>query len=237
MKLMNKSTSIDFLGIENNSNVLLIYPHPDDETYCNAGLIQKLVRKGINLSVLCLTRGSKSTLVFSLKQGEELADVRKDEFEQVMRFLGVINYEILSLEDSKLIFEKQEVYKIINEQIDALKPDYVITYEPFGLYGHPDHILVSEIVTDLAKKLSFILIYSTVDQNYKHSKSSLKMANDPLGIKAIEPNFQLKLTPGEYIKKLMALKLYKSQISLKKDFFHGIYKALKMLNEYYFVSK
>ncbi len=233
---MNKSTSVDFLGIKNNSKVLFVYPHPDDETYSNAGLIQILVRKGINVTVLCLTKGGASTLAFSLKKGGKLTDVREYEFEKVMQFLGVINYKMLDLVDGELATDKERVYELIKEQIYALKPDYVITYEPFGLYGHPDHIIVSEIVAELSKKLFFTLIYVTVDKNYKHSESSLKMANSPLG-EALEPNFQLKLTFSEYVKKLQALKLYKSQISLKKEFFHKIYQVFKMLNEYYFVSK
>jgi len=232
---MNKSTSIDFLGIKNNSKVLLVYPHPDDETCCNAGLIQKLVRKCINPFVLCLTKGGASTLAFSLKQRGQLTDVRKNEFEKVMQFLGVINYEMLNLVDGELTTDKNLVYEIIKEQIYTLKPDYVVTYEPSGIYGHPDHIVISKIVTEIAKTIPFTLIYSTVDRNYKSSESSLKMANNPHGVKPMEPNFQLKLTFTEYIKKLKALKLYRSQISVKQELPHKIYQTIKMLNEFYFL--
>jgi LmbE family N-acetylglucosaminyl deacetylase len=234
---MNKSTSLDFLGIKNNSKVLLVYPHPDDETYCNAGLIQKLVLKCINPSVLCLTKGGASTLAYSLKQAGELTVVRKNEFERVMRFLGVINYKIFDLVDGELTADKEQVYELIKEQIYALKPDYVVTYEPSGIYGHPDHIIVSEIVTEIAKTIPYKVIYSTVDKSYKSSESSLKMAKQSHEIKPVEPNFQIKLTFVEYIRKIKALRLYRSQVSLKQEFSHKVYQAVKMLNEYYFVLK
>lgn len=234
---MNKSYSTDFLGIKQDSKILFIYPHPDDETYCNAGLIQKLIRKNIKPDILCLTKGGASTLTFSVEQNVPLTEVRQKEFESVMKYLGVSNYLICDLDDGNLAKENEQAYQLIKASMDTIKPDFVVTYEPTGIYGHPDHIVISKLLTELSKTMPFRLIYCTVGINYKSAESSLKMAENPEAVKPIEPNFELKLTLKEFIKKLNALKQYKSQISVKQEFSHKIYQMFKMLSEYYFITK
>lgn len=234
---MDKSYSIDVLDIKNHSRVLFIYPHPDDETYFNSGLIQKLIKQGVETHLLCLTKGGASTLSFSLKRDEKLTKVREKEFESVMRYLELKNYKIFDLEDGKMSLEKERAYKITNEEIENIKPNFVITFEPFGVYGHPDHIFTNKMVSKLCQNKKIKLIYSTVDKNYKPSKASLKICDNYIKQKPVEPNIQLKLTFNEYIRKLKCLGLYKSQVSLRGDFFHKIRKAIKMIDEYYFVLK
>ncbi len=116
-----------------------------------------------------------------------------------------------------------------------MAPNVLVTYEPSGVYGHSDHIEVSKIVTELAHALKIGLIYSTVAPDYKSSENSLKMAADRSQIKPLIPNKVLHLTFKEYVSKLKALSLYRSQVSLKHEFRHKIYTMYKMLNEYYVV--
>lgn len=229
---MSKSYLFKYLGISQDSKVLFIYPHPDDETYCNAGLIQKLVHNNISVNVLCITKGEASTLSFSTNQ-TKLAETRQKEFESVMKYLGVTNYSIQNFGDGKLNEESTQVHKLISDCIEKIKPDFVFTYEPSGVYGHPDHVIVSKIITDISAFKQFKLLYTTVGKNYKSTKSSLKMAKDPNNVKPLEPNFQLRLTVKEYLKKLIALKMYNSQVSMKQEFFHKMYQAITMFSEYY----
>lgn len=154
-----------------------------------------------------------------------------------MNYLGVSGYKILDLEDGKLTNTKNEVYDCVNEEIGKLNPDFVVTYEPSGVYGHPDHILVSEVVTELSKSVPFGLIYSTVGRNYIQSQSALKMSGNAKRVKPVEPTFQLVLTFDEYMEKLKALNLYKTQFSIRQEPFHKIYYAVKMRSEYYFFNK
>ncbi len=234
---MFSSYSTDLLMIKKDSKVLFIYPHPDDEAYWNAGLIQKLVCNKINLNVLCLTKGGASTLNFSSKTNLSLTEIRKQEFESVMRYLKVLNYQICDLDDGKLEDEEPQTLRLIKEAITRIKPDFVVTYEPMGVYGHPDHILVSKLITELSKTEKFKIIYSTISGKYKPSESSLKMAKNPSEIKSIKPNVQLNLTLREFIKKLKVLKLYKSQSDIKRDFLHKIYRTVGMKNEFYFTNE
>jgi LmbE family N-acetylglucosaminyl deacetylase len=233
IRTMIVGNSLKTLSISQQDRVLLVYPHPDDETYCNAGLIQKLIKNNVHTKVLCLTKGGASTLAFAVKDGEVLTNVRTQEFEGVMNFLGVKDFEIHNFEDGNLSSENQNVCRTINEEIDKDTPTILVTYEPLGIYGHKDHIIVSKITGEIAKERGIKLIYSTVAPKYKSSASSLDMADDPKRIIPIEPTVKLRLSLLEFISKLKALTMYRSQISAKHETGHKIYQALQMLNEYY----
>ena len=230
---MKKSAKLTDMGISKKSKVLIIYPHPDDEAFCNGGLIQKLVKNSVDCFVLCLTKGEASTLKFTLTGEDSLPAVREQEFNSVMKALGVINFEITTFPDGGLKAEKEQVTNFLKTKIDKLKSDVLITYEPSGVYGHPDHIALSKVVTDLAQEMSLKLIYSTVPKTFKVSPSSLKMAEDPMQVKPLEPNFILKLSLGEFFKKLKTLGLYKSQFNPKQNLIQSLLFAPKLLNEYY----
>lgn len=201
--------NLEKLNINKKSRVLIIYPHPDDETYFNAGLIQGLVKENINTRILCLTQGGAS----SLKEGiedNELKYVRKKEFEAVMKCFKISNYYILDLEDGNLENESS-LSEIVENEFNLFKPDVVITFEPYGIYGHKDHVVVSRVVTDLKKLRKFNLIHSTVPFNYHTSqKNSL---NFKIRSKPLEPDVILKLSPDEVVNKLICLKKYRSQVN------------------------
>lgn len=218
------------LNITKNSRVLLIYPHPDDESYFNAGLIQNLMKENIHTRVLCLTQGEASSLKYGVKNND-LANVRKKEFKFVMKYLKVSDHKILDLEDGNLDNNKS-LSKIISDEINLFKPNIVVTFEPHGISGHIDHVVVSKIVTDLNKNYSFNLIYSTISINYK---SSLKKMDDVENyIKPIEPNVIFKLPLKEIFRKLVCLKKYKSQVSNKRLL--KIFFKPYLYNEYYYVK-
>ncbi len=65
-------------GIDASTSLLVVAPHPDDETLCCAGAIQRVVRAGGRVSVLWLTSGDAARLVLilmgrSLFPGRDLA--------------------------------------------------------------------------------------------------------------------------------------------------------------------
>lgn len=213
------------------SRVMFIFPHPDDEAFASGGLIYDLVQGGKEVYVLCATKGEASTLKYHGRDGE-LATIRENEFIEVMRYLGVSNYSILDLGDGKLE-SNTAVETTIETYINKFNPTSVITYEPCGIYGHPDHIYLSSVISDLARKSEWKLIYATVAKNFKPPRDALSMAKDPTLVKPIEPNFVYKLSIRTYLKKLSALKLHKSQISARADIKQTIQFIFHMRNEYY----
>lgn len=213
---------------------MFIFPHPDDETYTCAGLLQMLVKEQIKHRVCCLTKGEKSTLKFGNIK-ESLKDVRAQEFTKVMNFLGVVDYLSADLPDGELE-STPNLKTIISRIIEEYKPSHIVTYEPHGIYGHPDHIAVSQIITTIQTEFSFDLIYATADAKYVPSLDSLKMAKDSTSIKHIQANVVVPLPIKYYINKIRALKLYKSQVSVKHNFRHKLKYLYFFRNEYYYLN-
>jgi LmbE family N-acetylglucosaminyl deacetylase len=224
------------LSIEPKTKVLFIYPHPDDETFGSAGLIQRLVKNNNKPHVMCLTKGGASTLALTLKPGESLTSARENEFIKVMKLLGVDQYTIADLTDGQLAEQRGLVANTIMAVIEKVKPEIIVTYEPNGLYGHPDHILASAVVTELARNNGLRLIYSTTAKDYNPPEASLRTAKYPHEIHPIEPNAVFKLTLREYLKKMRCFSQYKTQFSPTRNFTNNVWRALQMMREYYFVD-
>ena len=91
-------------------------------------------------------------------------------------------------------------------------PDLIITYDLSGLYGHNDHIVVSEIVTEIAKANKTELWYTTLP------KKMLDRINLPEHM-STDNNFKLRrslpnikiLTASHTLNKIRAVYTYKSQ--------------------------
>lgn len=223
-------------SITSASRILLIYPHPDDEAFGNAGFVIRALAQGAKVKAICLTKGEASTLRFGIDDPTKLSTTRETEYKAVMAFLGVIDYKILDFADGKLDAQSADLTNVINTEIKTFAPSVVITFEPWGIYGHPDHVFISKLITDIYKTQNrFKLVYTTVAKNFKSPDEWLNMARDKNKVKPITPNFIFRLSVNEYIKKLKTLNLYKSQVNMRHDFFNKIYQIYKLLNEYYYV--
>src|SRR5450432_980966 len=64
------------LAIDQATSLLVISPHPDDETLCCAGVIQRVLRAGGHASVVWITSGDGSALGMLLVE-KTLFDARK----------------------------------------------------------------------------------------------------------------------------------------------------------------
>ena len=84
-----------------NKKVLVIFPHPDDETVMAGGLIQKLISLEANISVVCLTSGDQGKIHIH-GRGRSLGEIRRQEFFTAIKRLGVDQYEIFNFPDGRL---------------------------------------------------------------------------------------------------------------------------------------
>lgn len=192
-------------------------PHPDDETILGAGLLQKLSKSNITTRVVSMTRGEKSTLRFGLKENELLGNIREVELANTLKLLSINDFKAYPLPDGGLESLKK-LSPIILKEIVSYKPTHVITIEPDGVYGHPDHIALTKAVTSIIKpsyKLSAVscqLLYLTVTPNYifPTSRSMAKKKN----LQPIHPDIRLRLSLRETIHKIRALHTHKTQFPL-----------------------
>jgi len=121
-------------------SVVIIYPHPDDESFGSAGTIIKMRQEGIPVTYLCGTSGNMGRNMGSppIANRESLAKIREAELDEACRILDC-DLRMLGYLDKTMEFEdKMEVAKHLKGLIEEINPSLVITYHP--IYGvHPDH--------------------------------------------------------------------------------------------------
>lgn len=121
-------------------HVVVIYPHPDDESFGAAGTISKFREEGIPVTYLCGTLGEMGRNMGNptFANRETLPDLRKKELIRACEILD-INLEMLGYRDKTLEFEDQkEISNNIKNYLEKMKPSLVITHYPEHAV-HPDH--------------------------------------------------------------------------------------------------
>ena len=143
-------------------SVLLVFAHPDDEGFGTGGILSLLASRGARLTLVCATNGDVGEISDpALATPETLAQVRQEELRQAMGVTGVQDVRFLNYRDSgmagsddnrhpKSLFQapQPEVVGRLVEVIRDVRPRVVITHDPTGGYGHPDHVTVYRHVTE-----------------------------------------------------------------------------------------
>ncbi len=130
------------LTISKTDQILIVAPHPDDETVGCGGL---LALYGPQCDVLLLTDGRKGTPADGSKTESETALIRKAEFDAAMGFFGVNSVRALGLPDSHLA-DKSGVVSGVN-----LLP-YNLILVPNRNERHADHAAAFRIIYRMKKK-------------------------------------------------------------------------------------
>ncbi|WP_226580521.1 bacillithiol biosynthesis deacetylase BshB2 [Halobacillus litoralis] len=123
-----------------NENIVVIFPHPDDESFGASGTISKFREEGHPVTYLCGTLGemgrNMGNPVFANR--ETLSSFRKKELNEAAKQLD-IDVEFLGYRDKTLEFEpRDQVAAHLREKIESLHATIVITHYP-GYAVHPDH--------------------------------------------------------------------------------------------------
>ncbi|HLD11490.1 MAG TPA: PIG-L family deacetylase [Patescibacteria group bacterium] len=128
---------------------LFVFAHPDDESFMSAGLIVRLRKEGWEVVVVCATRGEEGQ-IGDLPEGnrKRLGVIREREFRQAAVVLGVDRCVLFPYRDMSLprVDQKkltQEIFEIMRE----VRPSLVVTFDEYGLYGHPDHRAIHRVTT------------------------------------------------------------------------------------------
>lgn len=122
-------------------HVLVILPHPDDESFGAAGLIALKRKAGIPVTYACGTLGEMGRNMGNplFANRETLPLIRKRELENACKAMGIQDLRMLGLRDKTIEFEDDEQLADIMENIiNDVKPTLVVTFYP-GHAVHPDH--------------------------------------------------------------------------------------------------
>jgi LmbE family N-acetylglucosaminyl deacetylase len=136
--------------------LLAIFAHPDDEAFCSGGTLAYYASSGYRVVLVCATRGEAGEIADpSLASPEFLGDVREAELRCSAHTMGFDEVVFLDYCDSGMDgtdmnrdrtayinAPDEEVIRKLVEIIREIKPDIVLTFEPYGIYGHPDHMAI-----------------------------------------------------------------------------------------------
>jgi LmbE family N-acetylglucosaminyl deacetylase len=133
--------------------LLGVFAHPDDETLGVGGTLAKYAAEGVDTYLVTATRGERGWMGPPQEDPglEAMARIREAELKAAARALGICHISFLDYIDGDLDQAPHDevVGKIVRE-IRRVKPQVVITFPPDGIYGHPDHIAISQFATAAA---------------------------------------------------------------------------------------
>jgi LmbE family N-acetylglucosaminyl deacetylase len=128
-------------------NVLIVFAHPDDESYGPGATIAGLAALGARLTLLTFTHGEHSTL--GIEGGispAELAEIRRRELHLAAGELGIGQVRLHRYPDGGLRdTPRHELEALVGAALDELEPALIVTFGTGGISGHPDHITASEV--------------------------------------------------------------------------------------------
>ncbi len=142
----------------NGRRMLIALAHPDDESFGMAGTIVRYGREGAAVHLICATNGDVGTADEEYLEGHEtVASLRLAELRCAAQILGLAGLYELGYRDSGMqgspdnehpdslvAAPLEQVVGRVTALIREVRPQVVVTFDPFGGYGHPDHIRMHE---------------------------------------------------------------------------------------------
>jgi len=174
--------------------ILLLAPHDDDITISFGGLIYDAIKKGDDIAVVIFACGGPCSNVPT--------EVRREEFDKVMEFYGINDYDVYEGFDGKL--DTIPNCKLTG-QIDALVEDY----KPTDLYCTADSAHADHHALYKAFMASNRLRVGWMPANVYLGEYQFLPATYVQNVGGKE---YLPLTTENFIKKLEAFKLHASQL-------------------------
>ena len=127
--------SVRLCDMRRFKSVLVVFPHPDDETVNCGGTINRLSRAGSAVTVLLLTRGERGDAGGLLDPA--LAQIRDAEAVRAADILGASRVVHEDFGDGRLSERRADVRMQIVALIKAMKPDLIITHDLLASMGTP----------------------------------------------------------------------------------------------------
>lgn len=161
--------------------LLLVHAHPDDESITNGATMARYAAAGAHVTLVTCTLGEEGEVVpdslahLAPDREDRLGPHRAGELAEAMRELGVTDHRFLGgqgrFRDSGMMgvpqnhragafwnAEVDEAAAYLVEVIRSVRPQVLVTYDPRGGYGHPDHIQAHRVAVravDLAAERAY----------------------------------------------------------------------------------
>jgi mycothiol S-conjugate amidase len=156
--------------------ILVIRPHPDDESSATGGMLAYYHERGVRTGVVVCTGGEEGEIhdpnLDPVADVPRLQDIRERELRHACGILGVAELRLLGYRDSGMpetpanqhpdafgqadpVEAAGRLVRIIRE----LRPQVVVTEPPGGGYGHPDHVKCYEVSVDAVRAAGDVQAY------------------------------------------------------------------------------
>lgn len=142
------------------ASLLALFAHPDDEALRCGGTLAKYAALGATVNLICLTRGEAGKNTDPTLGDVNLASQRERELHDACAALGINPPIFLGYHDSgrgdrlrrddplaTINADPIEMERRVLEVIEATRPQVMLTFDPHGMYGHPDHLVAHRVAT------------------------------------------------------------------------------------------
>ncbi|MFO0703420.1 MAG: PIG-L deacetylase family protein [Patescibacteria group bacterium] len=151
-------------------NLLFVFAHPDDDAFGPSGTLIKM-SKDFDIHFLCVTRGESGENHGKDKE-TPIAKIREKEVRASSKIIGAKSINFLDFRDGELCNNNyHDIARHIQKHIDLLQPEILMSWEPKGVTGHIDHIVVSMVthyVFYKNPKIKKLMLYCLSSYQTKH---------------------------------------------------------------------
>jgi LmbE family N-acetylglucosaminyl deacetylase len=201
--------------------LLAVFAHPDDESTVSA-VLAKYAAAGVKVYLATATDGRLGFNEFAgIPAGDSLAAARVKELQCAADQLGINPPIMFGLYDQLKMNEGLQAYlgqlkemrTRVTKLFEELQPDAVITWGPSGWTGHPDHRLVSDIVTEVFQSRKWQRPAQLYYPALKTPPDSAAGAGDSATVDESFLPVRIAVTPADYEKGKAALRCHRSQFT------------------------
>lgn len=132
------------------ARILLIFAHPDDESFAAAGLARRYADAGAEIALVTATRGDAGRAGDPpLCSREELPARREAELRNAAEILGISQVHLLDYQDKRLAEAPPDrIREELVGHVRLHRPHLVITFDPNGVNQHTDHVAIARFTLD-----------------------------------------------------------------------------------------
>lgn len=210
---------------DGSPRLLFVHAHPDDESINNGATIAHYAALGADVHVVTCTLGEEGEVIgdrwaqLAVDHADQLGGYRIAELTSALHLLGIGDPIFLGgaghWRDSGMAgteprsgakrfadSDEREVVGALVAIIRELRPHVVVTYDPNGGYGHPDHIRAHQVTTAAVAAAGendypgdpWVVpkFYWTVLSHSAFEAAALALGDDDF-----QPGWELPTEPGE----------------------------------------
>ncbi len=205
--------------------VLLVEAHPDDGMINAGGTLAQMVDQGAEVHFLTVNDGERGFMNRSFKDPEAVRKIARGEARRATKLLGAKEDVFLGYENHAVDFTQEiELKGKIMEQIRRIKPNIVMTFDPYGMYEpNIDHRVVAYAAYDAA----------TFSQHHMDFPEQIRAGLEPHIVDELwffsspQPNHVVDITPYLSIK-LRCMLEYKIEMEAMTEEVRQRLKAVRL---------